>query len=446
MKKRETFFVGLMLFSMFFGAGNLIFPPFLGSGAGTSFWPAMIGFIVTGVGLPLLVVSAIALVKNGANELGSRVHPWFGAVFTLLIYLSIGPFFGVPRNANVAFEMGFNPLMAGRSFSQSLLLLGFTALFFFFVFLLSLYPSKVVDLMGKVITPTLLISIVTLFLIGFFRLDKSFEAPNETYQTASFFKGVIDGYATMDALAAMAFGIVILTAIKQKGVTEHKQLRSYTVKAALIAGTALALVYTGIGFMGTQVAGQETFDNGSEVLSTAVTLLLGNNGKILLGFIFTLACFTTCVGLTIACGQYISKLSEKLSYRGVVFLVTLASFLIANLGLNQIIEVTIPFLVMLYPLTIVLVTLPFIDRFFGGSRGVYRGTMAFTGFVSIYNGLEMLGFHVEALSSFMSVLPFASLDLGWVVPAFVGGLLGFLWDQFSHNKVRKENPQIERAS
>lgn len=127
----------------------------------------MIGFIVTGVGLPLLVVSAIALVKNGANELGSRVHPWFGAVFTLLIYLSIGPFFGVPRNANVAFEMGFNPLMAGSSFSQSLLLLGFTALFFFFVFLLSLYPSKVVDLMGKVITPTLLISIVTLFLIGF---------------------------------------------------------------------------------------------------------------------------------------------------------------------------------------------------------------------------------------------------------------------------------------
>lgn len=164
------------------------------------------------------------------------------------------------------------------------------------------------------------------------------------------------------------------------------------MKAALIAGTALALVYTGIGFMGTQVAGQETFDNGSEVLSTAVTLLLGNNGKILLGFIFTLACFTTCVGLTIACGQYISKLSEKLSYRGVVFLVTLASFLIANLGLNQIIEVTIPFLVMLYPLTIVLVTLPFIDRFFGGSRGVYRGTMAFTGFVSIYNGLEMLDF------------------------------------------------------
>lgn len=202
--------------------------------------------------------------------------------------------------------------MAGSSFSQSLLLLGFTALFFFFVFLLSLYPSKVVDLMGKVITPTLLISIVTLFLIGFFRLDKSFEAPNETYQTASFFKGVIDGYATMDALAAMAFGIVILTAIKQKGVTEHKQLRSYTVKAALIAGTALALVYTGIGFMGTQVAGQETFDNGSEVLSTAVTLLLGNNGKILLGFIFTLACFTTCVVCRFACGSYISKLSEKL--------------------------------------------------------------------------------------------------------------------------------------
>ena len=444
MKKKDTFFVGLMLFSMFFGAGNLIFPPFLGMGSGTSFWPAIIGFIITAVGLPLLVITAIARVKDGVNTLGNRVHPWFGTIFTIVVYLSIGPFFGIPRNANVAFEMGFKPFLGNVSMSEPLLLLGFTAVFFLIVYLLSLNPSKVVDYMGRIITPTLLLSIVVLCVTGFLKLDQPLKAPSESYQTASLFKGFIDGYSTMDALAALAFGIVILTTFKQKGVQDKKQLTAYTIKAGLVAGTALALVYVGIGFLGARMASYGTFDNGTALLSSASTILLGNGGKILLGVIFTLACFTTCVGLTIACGQYFSKIAPKVSYRLVVTVVTVLSFLIANLGLNQIIFVSVPFLVMAYPLTIVLVSLAFFHRYFGGSQKVYAGAMLLTGVVSLFDGLKMFGLKLDMMESVMSNLPLASVGLGWVVPALVGGVVGLALEKLTRSN--KDGNQLEKAA
>jgi branched-chain amino acid:cation transporter, LIVCS family len=446
MKKKDTLFIGLMLFSMFFGAGNLIFPPFLGLGSGTSFWPAIIGFIITAVGLPLLVLIAIALVKDGVNTLGSRVHPWFGAIFTVVVYLSIGPFFGVPRNANVAFEMGFKPFLGNVSLSEPLLLLGFTAIFFLLVFLLSLNPSKVVDYMGRLITPILLLSIMVLCITSFLKLNEPLKAPTETYQTASLFKGFIDGYSTMDALAALAFGIVILTALKQKGITGKKQLTSYTIKAGLIAGTALSVVYIVIGLLGAKMASYGTFDNGTAVLSSAATILLGNGGTVLLGLIFTLACFTTCVGLTIACGQFFSKMAPKFSYRLVIAAVTIVSFLIANLGLNQIIFVSVPFLVIAYPLTIVLVSLSFFHRFFAGSQQVYAGAMLLTGIVSLYDGMKMFGLQVGFLDSVMSSLPFASVGLGWVVPAFVGAVAGLLLAKGTRYSTTEKDVKVKQAS
>jgi branched-chain amino acid:cation transporter, LIVCS family len=444
MKKKDTFFVGLMLFSMFFGAGNLIFPPFLGMGSGTSFWPAITGFIITAVGLPLLVLVAIARVKDGVNTLGSRVHPLFGVIFTIVVYLSIGPFFGIPRNANVAFEMGFKPLL-GSSSDQAFLLFGFTAIFFLIVYVLSLNPSKVVDYMGRWITPTLLLSIVVLCVIGFVNLDQGLEAPTEGYQTASLMKGFIDGYSTMDALAALAFGIVILTTLKQKGVSDKKQLTSYTIKAGLVAGLALSLVYVAIGLLGAKMAPYGEFENGTALLSSASTILLGSSGKVLLGIIFTLACFTTCVGLTIACGQFFSKLAPKMSYRMVVTAVTVGSFLIANLGLNQIITVSIPFLVMAYPLTIVLVTLALLHRFFGGSNKVYAGAMLLTGIVSLYDGVKMFGLNLSVLEPLMSSLPFAAVGLGWVVPALVGAVLGYILDRGSKSSANRD-AELRKAS
>ncbi|MCM3765031.1 branched-chain amino acid transport system II carrier protein [Neobacillus niacini] len=446
MKKKDTFFVGLMLFSMFFGAGNLIFPPFLGLGAGTSFWPAITGFILTGVGLPLLVLVAIVLV-NDANTLGNRVHPWFGTSFTVVVYLAIGPLFAIPRNANVAYEMGVEPFLGNLSVSQPLLLLGFSVVFFLLVYLLSLNTSKVVDYMGRFISPILLLSIVVLCVAGFFVLNKPLEAPTDTYQSASLFKGFVDGYSTMDALASLAFGIAILTALKQRGLTDKKQLTAYTLKTGLIAGAALALVYVIIGLLGAKMAGYGTFDNGTAILSSAATLVLGSGGTVLLGVIFTLACFTTCVGLTIACGQYFSKLLPNLSYRMVVTAVTVVSFSLTNLGLNQIISVSVPFLVMAYPLLIVLVTLAFLHRFFGGAQKVYAGAMLLTGLVSLYDGLKMFGLKMHVLDTLMGSLPLTSVGLGWVVPALAGGLAGFVFDKLTRRpSAENQNYKLEKAS
>jgi len=211
-----------------------------------------------------------------------------------------------------------------------------------------------------------------------------------------------------------------------------------------VAGTALALVYIGIGFLGARMASYGTFDNGTSLLSSASTILLGNGGKVLLGVIFTLACFTTCVGLTIACGQYFSKMAPRFSYRFVVTVVTIASFLIANLGLNQIIFVSVPFLVMAYPLTIVLVTLAFFHQFFGGSQKVYAGAMLLTGVVSLFDGLKMFGLEWGLMESVLGHLPLASVGLGWVVPAIVGGVVGLALEKL--NRSRSDKNQFGKVA
>lgn len=198
--------------------------------------------------------------------------------------------------------------------------------------------------MGRWITPILLLSMVILCAVGFVKLDAPLQSPSEAYQTGAFFKGFIEGYNTMDALAALAFGIVILTFIPQRGVQDSKKLTEYTLKAGMIAGVLLALVYVSLGWIGGKMAANGPFENGADILSSASTLLLGQSGTALLGFIFTLACFITVVGLTAACGQYFSNLIPKASYKSVVFAVTLVGFTLSNLGLNQILKVSVPFL------------------------------------------------------------------------------------------------------
>lgn len=425
MKKFDSLFIGLMLFSMFFGAGNLIFPPFLGAQSGTSFWLAMAGFILTGVGLPLAVLLAISLVKGGINEIGNRVHPVFSTVFMVIVYLSIGPFLAIPRNANVAFEMGIVPFV-NPAWNSTLVLLLFSAAFFLLVYVISLNPAKMEKYMGRWITPTLVLAMIVLCVIGFLKLDGPLEAPVGEYQTGAFFKGFLEGYNTMDALASLAFGIVILTAVKQKGVRDDKLLTRYTLKAALVAGVLLTVVYVSIGWMGGKMAVNGSFEGGTQILASAATLLLGKSGTALLGFIFTLACFTTVVGLTTACGQYFSNLLPKLSYRQVVLVVTLIGFTLSNLGLSQILKVSVPFLITAYPLTIVLIALTFFNRYFKNSRLVYGSAMLFTGVFAVLGGLAATGINLGALQGLRDSLPFSSVGLEWLAPAVVGTFIGLV--------------------
>lgn len=444
MRKMDTVFVGLMLFSMFFGAGNLIFPPFLGAGAGSSYWLAMTGFIVTGVGLPFAVLYAVSLVKGGVQTIGNRVHPVFSTVFMVVIYLSIGPFLAIPRNANVAYEMGLKPFLSNNS-NAGLILFLFTVCFFALAYAVSLNPSKMEKYMGRWITPTLLLAMVILCAAGFVKLDATLQPPSADYQSGAFSTGFIEGYNTMDALAALAFGIVILTAIQQRGVRDRKQLTNYTLKAGLIAGTLLAVVYVSLGLIGGKMAAAGSFENGTDILSAASTLLLGESGTALLGFIFTLACFTTVVGLTTACGQYFSNLIPKVSYKTVVLLVTLVSFTLSNLGLNQILKVSVPFLVTAYPLTIVLIALTFINRYFKNSKKVYGSAILFTGVFALMDGLLAFGIDLGPVQVMRDNLPLSSMGLQWILPAIVGTGVGIVISSFSNKPSTGDEGKVKAS-
>jgi branched-chain amino acid:cation transporter, LIVCS family len=444
LRGKETLTIGLMLFALFFGAGNLIFPPFLGQEAGANFWPAMLGFVVTGVGLPLLTVVVISMAKDGIQEIGSRVHPLFAVVFSAAVYLSIGPFFGIPRSANVAFEMSVKPFLA-ESGTHTMGLLIFTVVFFALVYWVTLNPSKMVERIGSVLTPVLLVAIVLLVLGSIFKLDGSFGAVSEKYAAAPFATGFLEGYLTMDTIAALAFGIIVVGAVQQKKALERKQVVRETLKAGLIAGIGLAFVYVTVGLLGAKMASYGTYDNGGTILTEAAKMMFGDPGMLLLGLIVTLACFTTAVGLVAATSQFFAKVMPRVSYRTFTLAVTLVSLLIANLGLNQIISISVPVLIVLYPITIVLVILSFLDRFFNGSRGVYVGAVFAAAMVSVVDGLKTFGIESNALASLLKSLPLYAEGLGWVLPALVGGLAGWSFDKLMLSKAGKKdlNPASE---
>ncbi|QOY35493.1 branched-chain amino acid transport system II carrier protein [Anaerobacillus isosaccharinicus] len=433
MKTKDTLLIGLMLFALFFGAGNLIYPPFLGMESGTSFWIAITGFIITGVGLPILAIAAIALVKDGAEGLASRVHPIFSFVFISTVYLAIGPLFAIPRGATVAFEIGLKPFVQGGSIDSIALLL-FTVIFFGFVYIISLNPTKMVDRVGQWLTPALLLAIVSLAVASFLKLEAPAQDVSEKYASSPFFTGFIEGYLTMDTIASLAFGIIVINAIKAKGVETHKDIMRHTIKAGMIAGVGLAFVYVAIGIMGVKMASYGTFENGSSILSSGAELLFGPSGKLLLGFIVLLACFTTCIGLTIACSQYVTKWTTKISYKTTVTVIVLFSLFVSNLGLNQIITLSIPVLVMVYPITIVLVMLAFLNRFFNGAQLVYCGAIILTLIVSTIEGLAMYGLKINGLQTLIEKLPFFQLGLAWVVPALIGGIVGYILERYTNKK------------
>lgn len=444
MKKFDTLFIGLMLFSMFFGAGNLIFPPHLGAQSGTSFWLAMAGFILTGVGLPFAVLLAVSLVKNGATEISNRVHPAFSKVFMFGVYLSIGPFLGIPRNANVAYEMGVKPFL-NEAWNPSVMLFLYTFIFFALVYVISLDPSKMETYLSRWITPVLLLAMVVLCVVGFVKLDVPLQNPAEAYQSGAFFKGFIEGYNTMDALAALAYGIVILTSIRQKGITDRKALTKYTLKAGMVAGVLLALVYVSLGLIGGQMAANGSFADGTQILTATSVLLLGQKGTLLLGLIFTLACFTTVVGLTTSCSQYFAEVFPKVSYKTLVFVLTLVGFTLANLGLAQILKISVPLLVTAYPLTIVLVVLTFFNRYFRNSKRVYGSTVLFTGVFAVLGGLNTAGLPLGPLQAVRGHLPLFAYGLEWVVPALVGVGLGVLLSGIEKEVDRVEKFEVEAS-
>lgn len=417
-----------MLFALFFGAGNLIFPAQLGQYAGTNLFPALAGFLLTGVGLPLVGILAMGF-SGSANlqELASRIHPIYAVVFTSLLYLTIGPFFAIPRTATVAFDIGISPYVSESFVSGGLLI--FSILFFVVTLWFSLNPAKLVDRVGKLLAPGIIILLSFLLVFSFIQPIGSIGAPEASYMSGAFMKGFLEGYNTMDALASLVFGIIVINAVRAMGITSKKEILSATVKAGLVAVLFLGLIYVGIAYLGaTSVSKFGLFDTGGPVLSEASTYYFGAPGAAILAVIIILACLTTSIGLITACGQYFNTLFPKVSYKQFAVFFSLVSLVIANFGLANIINYSIPVLMFLYPLAIVLMLLTFLSPLFKHERIVYLSATIVAFLVSSIDGLKTLcaSLGIEnflwmqpIISFYQKTLPLYEEGLGWLLPVLI---------------------------
>lgn len=425
LSKKDLLLVSLMLFSLFFGAGNLIFPPFLGQSAGNKTWVAMAGFLITAVGFPILGVVAVAK-SNGLYNLAKKVNPIFALIFTTLIYLSIGPGLGIPRAGSLPFEMAVAPYLP-QGMSRTLALFLFTLVFFAVAYWLSLSPSKLVDRMGKVLTPTLLFLIAIIFISSLFSPLGSYGNTATEYVANPFLKGFLEGYLTMDTIAALNFGIVISLTIKSRGIKDENSVISSSIKAGLMAGLLLIVIYSMLAHLGATSGNlYGSTSNGAETLTNVMSHIFGAPGLVLLAVVFTLACLTTSVGLITSCSQYFDSLTSRISYKNWVRILVLSSMSLANMGLNKILSISVPILNGIYPIAIMLIVLGILNKYFKDNSTIYKLTILFTGVVSFLDALSQLGLNIDFLNKLLYKLPLYSQGLCWLVPALIGLLLGVI--------------------
>lgn len=420
--------IGVMLFALFFGAGNLIFPASLGQQAGSNVWIAVGGFLLTGIGLPFLGILAMGYSgSRSLQDLASRIHPLYAVIFTAMLYLTIGPLFAIPRTGAVSYDIGVAPFV-GAGYEQVTLLI-FTFIFFAVTLWLSLNPSKMVDRIGKFLSPAILVLLGILLVMVIVKPLGSIQGPQESYASGAFMKGFTEGYNTMDALASLVFGIIVINIIRKMGVTTTRGILVATAKSGGIATALLGIIYVGVAYLGaTSVEAFGLFDTGGPVLTNASTYYFGIFGTLLMSIIIFLACLTTSIGLITACGEYFHTLFPKVSYKVWVIGFSTFSFIIANFGLSNIISYSIPVLMFLYPLAIVLMILTFASPMFKNSRSVYVSATIVTFMISIIDGLKALcqslnmeyfGWMKPIVSFYESYLPLYSQGLGWLVPALI---------------------------
>ncbi len=421
--------IGLMLFSFFFGAGNFIFPPVLGQAAGDNLLSATIGFCISGVGLPLLGIIAMAINRSdNPDNLASPVHPNFAKALVIICALTIGPFFAIPRTAAVSFDTGILAFVPAGY--HDLGMIAYSLFFFLLTYYLSVNPSKIIDNIGKIMTPMLLICLA--ILIAFVLLDPlgPTQAAQGDYAEVPFFKGFQEGYNTMDLLAAMLFGAATVNAIESKGILDHKLLTRLCIYAGIIAATFLALIYSSLAYTGaTSVQAFGIVSNGGQLLNQIAVHYMGNFGKVILALIIFFACITTSIGLTSSISGYFNALfNEKIQYQRYVLAISVFSFAVSNVGLSNIIKFSIPVLCMLYPIVIVLVLLNVCSGLFKRDPYIFRPCVLFTTIFAILDGLKAAGINTGFIhASLEAYMPLYNIGFGWIVPCIAGIVLGFIW-------------------
>lgn len=427
---RQLALIGSTLFGLFFGAGNLIFPLILGAKAGSALPPALLGLLITAVGIPLLGVMSMGVSRSeGLLELSGRVSPAFRVFFTCALYLTIGPLFAIPRCAATSFTIGVLPFAGEMVWLWQLL---FTALFFAAVLYFSLKPSKILDSVGKLLNPAFLFFLGIMLITALIKPVQSFSSvsPVGDYVNSAFSAGFLQGYDTLDALASLAFGIIVIRSVRQLGVTEPGRVAVSTVKAGVVSMSLMALIYAATALVGAQSYGLyaerlgDSGFTGGDAFALIARHYFGRAGALILAATVTLCCLKTAVGLVTSCGETFEEMFPgKLKYPQWAILFSAVSFLISNIGLSEIIRFSAPVLYFLYPLAIVLILLGLLGRFFGHARRVYQWAMLLTWFAALLELCRVVDFRPVADMA-ARFLPLYSYGLGWVVPAAVGFAVG----------------------
>ena len=417
--------MGLALFATQFGAGNLIFPPFLGRETGSNWLIGFAGFFIMDVGLAALAIYSVVANREGTvdgvtNKLGAIP----GKAFVSIILLLLGPIICIPRTSATTYEMGIKGLLPGVP------LWAFSLLFFIVTAVLALNPSGVVDIIGKFLTPLLLLVMIVLIVLG---IVNPIGAPIATKDLVPFQTGITNGYQTLDGIGGVTVTIILIIAAKKHGYTERNEVKKLVAGADIISATLLGLVYGGLSYLGASTASDSHFDGLAQApLLIAITnKLLGGWGVIALAIIILLACLTTSIGLSSVIGDYFAGLSNgKVSYRTVVLVTIGFSFFMSNLGLDKIIALAAPILSAFYPPLIVLVIFALLDKWITSKYvgGIAAYTVFFTSLLSVLHGFGLP-------FDFIKLLPFTKLELGWVVPAIVGALIGFIYSATRRNKL-----------
>ena len=433
--KKEYLLLGSMLFGMFFGAGNLIFPVYMGQLSGANSIPAIIGFCMTGVGLPLLGIAAIGISKSeGLFDASKKVSTWFSYFFTVILYLSIGPLFAIPRTATVSFTTGITPFITAGQTQLGLFI--YTLIFFALVLLFSLRPSKIMTWIGKYINSIFLVLLFCLLALSFIKPIGSFTSvqPTDGYISQPFFTGLLEGYNTMDALASLAFAIVLINAIKEFHIKDAKEIAKITLKSGVIAVALMALIYFGLTILGAQsVLLQGASENGGVALAILAKHYYGSVGNVLLAGIMIFACLKTAIGLVTSCAEtFVEVFPKTVSYRIYAIGFTLISFLLSNFGLDRILKYSLPALLFLYPITIVFVLLLLVGSFVGENKIIYQSTIIATiigAFMDTFSKPSYTFMHsafTDGVVNLYQKLPMYEIGFAWVIFSVIGLLIGFV--------------------
>lgn len=424
----DSVVVGFALFAMFFGAGNVVFPPYLGMHAGEQWANGFLFYFIADIGLALVAMFAI-LHAGGADNITGRIGHAASNVLMCAVILCIGPMVAIPRTAATTLEMSVTPFFGGMS------PVVFSIIFFAVILLLSIKQSAVIDIVGKILTPALLIGLLVLIVKGFVSpigdiVDTGVSASEVTVN------GIKSGYQTMDVLAAMAFGIIILSSADEKGYTDSKSAAKMIGIAAALSGVLLMIVYFGLTYLGATASTVFPTDiSRANLVIGIVELLLGKAGLIIFAIVVALACITTAVALVSSAASFFAKLADdKISYGVFVVVICVSSAIISNLGLDMIIAIATPVLDIVYPPMLVLILM----SWFGDKlhKSVYVSSVAGSLIASVLATASLYGMSVPVVDS----LPLASLGLGWLTPAALFGLVAYLV-----SKVKFQNAQTANA-